>query len=48
MISEGIKTSKSDELVTNNFVEEHVYIGIESLKIIIEKKEAVKHLRFEW
>ena len=46
MISEGIKTSKSDELVTNNFVEEHVHIGIESLKIIIEKKETVKHLRF--
>jgi len=48
MISEGIKTSQSDELVTHNFVEEHVHIGIESLKIIIEKKEAVKHLRFEW
>ncbi len=48
MISEGIKTSKSDEVVTNNFVEEHVHIGIESLKIIIEKKETVKHLRFEW
>ncbi len=48
MISEGIKTSQSDEIVTHNFVEEHVHIGIESLKNIIEKKETVKHLRFEW
>jgi AMP nucleosidase len=48
MISEGIKTDKSDALVTTNFVEEHVYIGIEALKTIIENKETVKHLRFEW
>jgi AMP nucleosidase len=48
MISEGIKTEKSDLLVTQNFVEEHVFIGIESLKTIIENKETVKHLRFEW
>lgn len=48
MISEGIKTSHSDEIVTTNFVEEHVHIGIESLKNIVEKKQTVKHLRFEW
>jgi AMP nucleosidase len=48
MISEGIKTEKSDLVVTKNFVEEHVLIGIESLKTIIENKETVKHLRFEW
>jgi AMP nucleosidase, putative len=48
MISEGIKTEKSDHLVTQNFVEEHVHIGIESLKTIIENNETVKHLRFEW
>ena len=48
MISEGIKTSKSDEIVTHNFVEEHVFIGIKSLRSIIEKKQTVKHLRFEW
>ncbi len=48
MISTGIKTSKSDMHVTNNFVEEHVHIGIESLTNIIEKKQTVKHLRFEW
>ena len=48
MISEGIKTSQSDALVTSNFVEEHVHIGIESLRNIIEKKQTIKHLRFEW
>jgi AMP nucleosidase len=48
MISEGIKTEKSDKVVTDNFVEEHVLIGIKTLKTIIEKKETVKHLRFEW
>ena len=47
MISEGIKTEKSDAVVTRNFVEEHVHIGIEALKTIIENKETVKHLRFE-
>ena len=48
MISEGIKTERSDNIVTQNFVEEHVHIGIKSLKTIIENKETVKHLRFEW
>ena len=48
MISEGIKTEKSDLEVTKNFVTEHVHIGIESLETIIENKETVKHLRFEW
>ncbi|MDL2323487.1 AMP nucleosidase [Bacteroidales bacterium OttesenSCG-928-A17] len=48
MISEGIKTEKSDNIVTQNFVKEHVLIGIKSLKTIIENKETVKHLRFEW
>jgi AMP nucleosidase len=48
MISEGIKTEESDRHVTGTFVEEHVHIGIESLKTIIENRETVKHLRFEW
>ncbi len=48
MISEGIKTEKSDQEVTSRFVKEHVEIGIKSLRSIIENKETVKHLRFEW
>ncbi len=48
MISEGIKTDESDRLVTENFVEDHVMVGIKALKSIIENKQTVKHLRFEW
>jgi len=46
MISTGVKTSKSDKLVTEKFVDEHVKIAIESLKEIKDNKESVKHLRF--
>ncbi|HOW31263.1 MAG TPA: AMP nucleosidase [Bacteroidales bacterium] len=46
MISAGIKTEKSDQMVTENFVSDHLKIGIESLKQLIEKRLTVKHLRF--
>jgi len=46
MISSGIKTEKSDQMVTENFVSDHLTIGIESLKQLIEKRLTVKHLRF--
>lgn len=46
MISTGVKTSKSDKLVTEKFVDDHVRIGIEALKEIKDNKESVKHLRF--
>ena len=46
MISAGIKTGESDNLITNNFVEQHLKIGIESLLDIKNKGESVKHLRF--
>ncbi len=48
MIPEGVKTEKSDNLVTKNFVEEHVKIGIASLRMIIDEKKTVKHLKFDW
>ena len=48
MIPEGVKTDRSDTIVTQNFVEEHVQIGIASLKMIIEEKKTVKHLKFDW
>ena len=47
MISTGVKTEESDMIVTRNFVDEHVMIGFESLKMIIDKRTTVKHLRFE-
>ena len=43
-----MKTDKSDNLVTQKFVAEHVEIGIASLRMIIGEKETVKHLKFDW
>lgn len=47
MIPEGVKTSESDKKVTQNFVEEHLRIGIDSLNVLINNGLTVKHLRFE-
>jgi len=47
MIADGIKTSKSDQKVTNLFVEKHLKIGIRSLQQIINGSHSVKHLIFD-
>lgn len=46
MISDGIKTAASDKAVTQNFVREHLDIGIETMKNIQEKNYSMKHLIF--
>ena len=46
MISTGVKTSESDKLVTADFVDDHINIGIEALKLIQRAGTTVKHLRF--
>ncbi len=46
MISAGVKTAESDASVTANFVDQHIRIGIESLREISETRKTVKHLRF--
>jgi AMP nucleosidase len=46
MIPEGVKTEASDSLVTAEFVERHLKIGIESLKQLINNGQTVRHLRF--
>jgi AMP nucleosidase len=46
MVPDGVKTDRSDEVVTDNFVEEHLKIGIEALSVIIHDKKSVKHLKF--
>jgi AMP nucleosidase len=46
MISTGIKTEASDMKVTNEYVEMHLKIGIESMKEIKKQGLSVKHLRF--
>src|SRR6201984_673095 len=43
MIPEGVKTAESDSLVTEEFVEMHLRIGIESLKQLINNGLTVKH-----
>jgi AMP nucleosidase len=47
MIPDGVKTEKSDEIVTKNYVHEHVKIGIDALKQLQNKSSTIKHLRFE-
>ncbi len=46
MVPEGVKTAVSDSMVTKNFLETHLQIGIESLKQLINDGQTVKHLRF--
>jgi AMP nucleosidase len=46
MISTGIKTIESDKTVTRNYVDDHLRIGIDSLKELKEEGHSVKHLRF--
>ena len=48
MTPEGVKTMQSDRMVTAHFVENHVKMGIESLKMIIDGKKTVKHLKYDW
>lgn len=48
MIPEGVKTDKSDNVVTKNFVEEHIKIGIASLQEIKNNGMSVKHLRYSY
>lgn len=47
MIPEGVKTEESDKKVTGNFVEEHLQIGIDSLKELQNTGISVKHLKFD-
>ncbi|TVR70255.1 MAG: AMP nucleosidase [Marinilabiliales bacterium] len=46
MISTGIKTSESDKRVTELFVEDHLNIGINSMRELINHGSTVKHLKF--
>lgn len=46
MTQDGIKTEASDKVVTANFAEKHLSIGVDSLKQLINKGLTVKHLHF--
>lgn len=47
MIPEGVKTELSDRKVTDEFVEKHIGIGIEALRLIRRHGKSVRHLRFD-
>lgn len=47
MIAEGVKTEKSDAVVTSRFAAKHLQIGIDALLELINSGESVKHMRFE-
>jgi len=46
MTPEGVKTAESDSQVTATYVDNHLQIGIESLKQLIKQGLTVKHLHF--
>lgn len=47
MMPEGVKTEESDKVVSKNFTQVHLEIGIEALREIKHSGESMKHLRFE-
>ncbi|WP_145479226.1 AMP nucleosidase [Stenotrophomonas rhizophila] len=47
MIPDGVKTEASDAKVSSQFVENHIQIGIEALKLIRRNGKSVRHLRFD-
>ncbi len=48
MVSEGVKTEELDKKVSEKFLAEHLEIGIDSLKQLINKGQTVKHLYFDY
>src|SRR5690606_1209127 len=46
MLPEGVKTAASDTQVTSLYVQEHLSIGIDSLRQLIDNKLTVRHLKF--
>ncbi len=46
MLPDGVKTAESDATVDEVYVQDHLKIGIDSLKQLINQGLTVKHLRF--
>ena len=47
MIPEGVKTEASDAKVSAEYVERHIQVGIEALRLIRRHGKSVRHLRFD-
>lgn len=46
MVSEGVKTSKSDNLITKNYVDNQIKLGIKALREIENNGKSVRHLKW--
>lgn len=46
MIPDGVKTEASDAVITKDYSQMHLEIGIDSLKQLINNGQTIKHLRF--
>ena len=47
MIPEGVKTEASDAKVSSEFVDRHIQIGIEALRLIRRHGKSVRPIRFD-
>jgi AMP nucleosidase len=47
MIPDGVKTDASDRIITQQFVDAQISIGIDALREIRNEGRSVKHLRFD-
>jgi AMP nucleosidase len=47
MTPEGVKTAKSDLVVTEQFVRKHLEVGISALEELRDFGSSIRHLRFE-
>lgn len=48
MTPEGVKTAESDEKVTADFADEHLKIGIDALRELIDNGLTLRHLRYDF
>ena len=46
MVPEGVKTAASDQVITRDYADSHLQVGIDSLKQLINNGETVRHLKF--
>jgi AMP nucleosidase len=47
MVPDGVKTDASDRIITQQFVDAQIAIGIDALKEIRDKGHTVRHMRFD-
>jgi AMP nucleosidase len=47
MSPEGVKTETSDQRITEQYVDAHIRVGVEALKLVRRNGRSVRHLRFE-